>query len=322
MYYIKCREFVKNLKLNSAKEWFEYHKNNKPEIPYHPERHFKNNGWINWSDWLGKENDQRKYSVNDDYFKKNSRNMFYILGFWFADGHINKNRFFISQHKDDIDLLNKISIEMNSDFPLIKCQDNFQISITSKELVSDIKKFGGIQNKTKTINFPNIPEDFLLDFIRGFFDGDGCITYQKNEKCYVSSIICASENFIKTLYNKLIEIIPNFNAKLKYYDYWHIIMGVNDTRRFRDFIYSDLKEDSLLLKRKYNKFILAGNIKVASFDKEFLSFKEAGIFMRNNNITKYRQWRKFKKARRIENIPASPDSVYEEYTTWDKFINQ
>lgn len=68
--------------------------------------------------------------------------------------------------------------------------------------------------------------------------------------------------------------------------------------------------------------ILAGNIKVASFDKKFLSFKEAGIFMRNNNITKYRQWRKFKKARRVENIPASPDSVYEEYTTWDKFINQ
>lgn len=323
MDYIDCREIVRKLQLNSAKEWFEYHKNNKPKMPYHPERHFKNKGWINWTDWLGKDNYHlRKYDVNDDYFKTNTRNMFYILGFWFADGHINKNRFYISQHKDDIDLLNKISTEMNSDFPLNNCQDNFLISITSKEIVSDIRKFGGIQNKTKLIKFPNIPEKFLGDFIRGFFDGDGCITYQKNEKCYVSSIICASEHFIKELYQKLIKLIPNFKGKLKHYGYWYITIGVNDTRRFREFIYSELNDNSLFLKRKYDKFILSGDIKIASFNKDFLSYKEAGLFMNVNNITKYRQWRKFKKDNRIENIPSSPDSVYEEYTTWGNFINQ
>jgi hypothetical protein len=64
MDYIDCREIVRKLQLNSAKEWFEYHKNNKPKMTYHPERHFKNKGWINWTDWLGKDNYHlRKYDV-------------------------------------------------------------------------------------------------------------------------------------------------------------------------------------------------------------------------------------------------------------------
>ena len=34
---------------------------------------------------------------------------------------------------------------------------------------------GGHPNKHATIKFPEVPKEFLFDFIRGFFDGDGSV---------------------------------------------------------------------------------------------------------------------------------------------------
>jgi hypothetical protein len=50
-----AREFVRSLKLKSVEEWREYCKSdNKPNnIPVAPYQTYKNNGWIDWGDWLG-----------------------------------------------------------------------------------------------------------------------------------------------------------------------------------------------------------------------------------------------------------------------------
>ena len=61
-YYIKyqnfeeARTFVRSLKLGSAKAWYQYCKSgNKPnDIPTNSDKIYKNRGWINWLDWLGK----------------------------------------------------------------------------------------------------------------------------------------------------------------------------------------------------------------------------------------------------------------------------
>ena len=50
-----AREFARKLGIKSAKEWRTYCKSdNKPDdITSNPHRTYKNEGWINWGDWLG-----------------------------------------------------------------------------------------------------------------------------------------------------------------------------------------------------------------------------------------------------------------------------
>jgi rhodanese-related sulfurtransferase len=52
----EAREFVHTLKLKKQQEWFDYCKSgNKPDnIPTSSDSVYKNKGWINWADWLGK----------------------------------------------------------------------------------------------------------------------------------------------------------------------------------------------------------------------------------------------------------------------------
>ena len=53
----KAREFSRSLKLKNRKEWDEWCKKNiksKPkDIPVVPNLAYKNNGWVDFNDWLG-----------------------------------------------------------------------------------------------------------------------------------------------------------------------------------------------------------------------------------------------------------------------------
>jgi len=51
----ESREFARSLKLKGGKEWQAYCKsgNNPDDIPSHPDRTYKNKGWMNWGDFLG-----------------------------------------------------------------------------------------------------------------------------------------------------------------------------------------------------------------------------------------------------------------------------
>ena len=54
----KARKFVRELKLKNTPAWNEYRKSgNKPDnIPSTPNMVYKNDGWIDWPDWLGNGN--------------------------------------------------------------------------------------------------------------------------------------------------------------------------------------------------------------------------------------------------------------------------
>jgi hypothetical protein len=321
MNYKECKELAITNDIKSANQWFKFTKGK--DIPTHPERKFKNE-WVSWFDFLGKNKNQRKYKVNDDFFKKIDRQSSYILGLWAADGHVRRNQFSLTQNKKDIYIMEQILKVMESNNPLNNhYSNNIYFNIYSNEIVSDLKKiFGNFNNKTFDLNFPKIEDKYLSDFIRGFFDGDGCITYQKNEKCYTSSIISVSEKFINKLFKILKSEIKDFNGKLKLNNgYYLIVMGVNDTRRFGKYIYKDLTNDNntLYLKRKKEKFEKSGDIKIATFNKKFLTYNESKIYIKNLEIKTYRSWRIYKKNNEVD-IPSNMD-YYDEYTNWKDFIS-
>ena len=115
----------------------------------------------------------------------------------------------------------------------------------------DLNKLGVVQAKTFILEYPKIPKKFNHHFIRGVFDGDGCIYVQKNG-IKKWSIYTASELFK----NKLIDILElETGIKLFCYKqgngYALTIFRKNDIPLISNYMY---KNSTIYLERKKNKF--------------------------------------------------------------------
>lgn len=112
----------------------------------------------------------------------------YWLGFIFADGYISSrdNSFELSLKGSDIEHLHKFNKFMehnkdnvklgevkNKDKTFLRCR----WGIVNKHLWNTLNNLGCTPRKSLTLQFPNIPEELEIPFIRGYFDGDGCLSY-------------------------------------------------------------------------------------------------------------------------------------------------
>ena len=69
--------------------------------------------------------------------------------------------------------------------------DSSHFEINSKMIFEDLLALGGSPNKSKSIRMPKVPKEFIGDFIRGLFDGDGSISINKKCKTTKSAYICS-----------------------------------------------------------------------------------------------------------------------------------
>jgi hypothetical protein len=133
-----------------------------------------------------------KYSCNRNVFKEiKTEKEAYWLGFILADGHNHKNKRIRvdikdKNHLEDLSML----IYPNNDKP-VKTRDlgfgtvyYFDCSIL--DVVENLASYGIVPNKSKIATLPEIPDDMYNHFIRGVYDGDGCLsfTYEKKSKNY------------------------------------------------------------------------------------------------------------------------------------------
>lgn len=199
----------------------------------------------------------RKYKINQDYFKTWSSNMAYILGLWFADGCIYNGKCFdITLHSKDKYILKRVAKELAYEGPLYDYVDRqaARLNFSCVVMYNDIVNLGGCENKSKTISFPNVPKEYLADFIRGYFDGDGSVMNLKDNRLN-SAIASGSKEFL----DKLLEILKaEANIEGGSYDIssQSIRFGKRDTIRLGQYIYKNNPE--LFLLRKKNKFIKGG----------------------------------------------------------------
>lgn len=204
----------------------------------------------------------RKYILNENFFENiDSEEKAYFLGFLFADGYINENLYLIdlTLHKQDAEILNKlISCLYINERPLKLIRDNYlRLIINSKKMVNDLKSHGCHQKKTFNLKFPILSENMVKHFIRGYFDGDGCVTIDKGKTLNVSIVgtidflIVVKRHFINNCY--LNDTVfdnrhPNRNNNIRALRYGGNII-INR-------IYHYLYDDSVIyLNRKKNKFL-------------------------------------------------------------------
>lgn len=213
-----------------------------------------------------KSGERKKYKVNDSYFTSSNTdksNKYYILGVIYTDGNLpvkNKNSFIISNI--DKNLLLDISKELEYTGPLtteyhkIHKKYIYKLQITSEQIRKDLENIGLTTNKTMSLSFPNIPIEYLKDFSRGLWDGDGSVSMcnsKNNTKLLKSNFVCASEAFIKDF----VKILPVKNKKIKVVTknrlnpLYHISLRGFDSLRLKEFFYY---QNCLSMKRKENLF--------------------------------------------------------------------
>jgi hypothetical protein len=193
---------------------------------------------------------------------------FYFLGFFAADGcnqpQYNSAR--IKLHQRDYELLNKFNLLLESDRPINKRteirkdrnrQDIAEISFTSKYFCSRLTELGMIQNKTKFLVFPDyIPKEYQSHYIRGVFDGDGCISVtQERNGCKSFANVCGTisvcEEIEKILKENNINCVFEISKTSENFARTCIRKQDQITALFH-YMYKDA---NIYLQRKYDKFI-------------------------------------------------------------------
>lgn len=197
----------------------------------------------------------RIYTINERYFDNiDNQNKAYILGFIYADGFIRKDNLVLSivVHNKDVEILEKIKTELQSDIPIeyIKSKNHNRINICSKNICLSLNKIGCNNGKTFDLKFPNIDNDLIPHFIRGFMDGDGCISISsKKYGKYISLSFVGTKDMMHSLKD-----ILNVDNRVTFYRnaYALHIGKESDVIRILDWIYKDA---NIYLDRKYKKYL-------------------------------------------------------------------
>lgn len=129
----------------------------------------------------------RIYQLDEHYFDViDTDRKAYFLGFICADGCIASTRNCISLclHKKDYTILSIFREELHTTIPIHSYKDKYvMLQVNSEHMRKTLISYGIVPNKTFVLRFPEIvPEKYYYSFVRGYFDGDGCICITKNGK--------------------------------------------------------------------------------------------------------------------------------------------
>lgn len=213
--------------------------------------------------------------INQHFFQSWSPQMAYVLGFIFADGAIedvqrSSRTCYLSIVSKDTSILEQIRGAMNSNhnfytrkprlltYPGGKQYVSGEESvfrIGSKMVYNDLLKLGLTPRKSLSILFPTIPFEFFNFFLRGYFDGDGCLHLIKGK--YPRLIFTSGSNsFLEELTQKLSTTlkIPTksiYSSVQKSGNLcYQLHYNTKISRKILEFMYKDL-EKAPFLERKF-----------------------------------------------------------------------
>lgn len=209
----------------------------------------------------------RLHKVNDYYFEKiNTEDRAYFLGFLMADGCVFKIKDCINSYIVQIKLnirdkniLDKFVEYLQTTYKVLVYRNEEYtngrycvLTLRSTRMAKDLIRHGCVERKSLKLKFPKtVPNKLIHHFIRGYFDGDGCVSFGQNKKRFnivgtfnvlnnIQKILITMANLNKTK----IANAGSFSFRLEY-------GGNKNVANFYNFLYKDAK---LFLSRKREKF--------------------------------------------------------------------
>ena len=236
---------------------------------------FKQNNFL-------KRRELRKNNIKETIFDNiNCIESAYIFGFYMADGCITKdNKFQININEKDLDLLTKIRdyISPISKLNYKPLYTNNKTGITTNPMYSLSFKCDHIANTLNTYNCGYnktyidksikdiVPKKFMWDFIRGYFDGDGCISSSKVVKKHkLKDGKCVEYTHTNVIFKitsktkKILDELQDFFISeginiLVYPDKTCFTIGNHSLKDLKSIYYKLYNDSNLFMKRKQIKF--------------------------------------------------------------------
>ncbi|MDP8260952.1 MAG: LAGLIDADG family homing endonuclease [Candidatus Kappaea frigidicola] len=192
--------------------------------------------------------------------------MAYVLGLWFADGSLEDAWYIRGKYirfvSTDYSLTLSVKHILAAQHPIKilppttkNGKRKYFIRIGDHEIYTDLEKLGVHPNKSLTMKFPQVPIDFLSDFVRGYLDGDGCVHIEKAKRRIKVIFTSGSKNFLQALsltLSKSCKLIHNkvFDSHRSY----QLRYASAEALKLLNYLYDDLKKDIPYLNRKYQIF--------------------------------------------------------------------
>ena len=211
-------------------------------------------------------NQKNKCRLNENCFDNmNTEEQFYWLGFMYADGNISKegNRVEMRLSLKDKDHLEKFRkfLQLTTEIRIGETNGiKFcHLSVRNKHLWNILNKLGCVPQKSLTLTFPNLNlfknTENILHFIRGYVDGDGCLTiFKDGDKLRTRLTMVGTESFLNSINylfsnkgyirNKSTKNYTNQAFELKFSDI--------PSRILARYLYENA---TIYLDRKYEKFL-------------------------------------------------------------------
>lgn len=202
--------------------------------------------------------------------------MAYVLGFFAADGNMIRNKrgaHFIAFYNNDRILLEKVRTALSSEHKIGRKilpaprKTAYQLQIGSKEMFGDLLSLGMKPAKSNTLILPRVPTPFHCDFVRGYFDGDGCIYFnllkfadrKKPRRILMVRFTCGNRVFLEELHALLRKHDVEGGSVRQKWDSrgFDLVLSHRDSVALFHMIYDTMPDSSLYLVRKFKKFVKA-----------------------------------------------------------------
>jgi len=214
----------------------------------------------------------RKLPCNHLYFSEPlDEERAYWIGFILADGAVNDKSYGVAEYVavtlagKDRGHLEKFKASLQSGHKITEIikptgHTGARVAISSPEMVSDLRRFGVVPNKSADHNFSDlIPVDLLRHYFRGYFDGNGSIS--SNTGSLWTITLVASERFLSKFAEWLHQQSGGHTPQIKFYDGIHRMAwsGTHRCKEILDLLYAD---STISLERKrllYDKLCIAAS---------------------------------------------------------------
>ncbi len=215
---------------------------------------------------------QKEYYIDENYLDNiDSEDKAYFLGWMLSDGCVAKNSLRIKLEQSDEYIIKEMFEKFSSGYKMSTDKNSRCISLSSTKLISILKSYGCVDNKTsKRFDLPNVHKNLFRHFVRGYFDGDGSLGIRSARPKQMQVSICSiDENFLKQLKEKLLKY--NISSSVYLEDrsgkllkrptgeyssnnanmYRLTLTTHKEKLKFYEFLYDDC---TIKLNRKYDKY--------------------------------------------------------------------
>lgn len=194
----------------------------------------------------------------------------YWLGFIWADGCIsivpetNSGELRVELQVNDKNHLKKFNKSLNGNLQVktrirTNCFDGKYadreyktafLRVHSIDMVNDLVNIGCVEHKSYIIGIPNLNDELMWHFVRGFFDGDGCVCYIDNKTSVRCDFTSVSTNLVNKLRTWLYSQGINTYISMDRNKYRLCVAGKDNNFKFLSALYDNA---TIYLDRKYYK---------------------------------------------------------------------